>query len=288
MRLIEFNHNLSTNKIFTGYTTTNWLLSTLLCDISNDNLIKLDNILKNDKFKHGIFLDDKGIKDDNAPGYYKVLDKGEREYYTDTTKFEYSRYAIDTTKIEYSSEGKSETSEKRKQLIEICNDYGLDPNKSLDEINKELKDRMQTKFNIAYSMIIENENEYGFVFKSAVDPEVFKEWLEKFYGIKADGEDLQGYMDAFDRFRREDIGLYKNILWFGDILSDYSFNGSQEFLNYLKSQLIDANHYYRIYVVQRMSKQPIAFDNISKVIQDLEYSKKIAIFEDRYTTEYGC
>ena len=288
MRLIEFNHNLSTNKIFTGYTTTNWLLSTLLCDISNDNLVKLDNILKNDKFKHGIFLDDRGIKDDNAPGYYRVLDKGEREYYTDTTKFEYSRYAIDTAKIEYSSEGKSETSEKRKQLIEICNDYGLDPNKSLDEINKELKNRMQTKFNIAYSMIIENENEYGFVFRNSVDPEVFKEWLEKFYGIKADGEDLQGYMDAFDRFRKEDIGLYKNILWFGDILEDYAFNGSQEFLNYLKSQLIDSNHYYRIYIVQRMSKQPIAFDNISKVIQDLEYSKKIAIFEDRYTTEYGC
>ena len=87
-------------------------------------------------------------------------------------------------------------------------------------------------------MIIENENEYGFVFKSAVDPEVFKEWLEKFYGIKVDGEDLHGYMDAFDRFRREDIGLYKNILWFGDILEDYAFNGSQEFLNYLKSQLM--------------------------------------------------
>ena len=182
--------------------------------------------------------------------YYKVLDKGEREYYTDTTKFEYSRYAIDTAKIEYPSEGKSETSEKRKQLIEICNGYGLDSNKSLDEINKELKDRMQTKFNIAYSMIVENENEYGIVFKNSVDPEVFKEWLEKFYGIKADGEDLQGYMDAFDRFRKEDIGLYKNILWFSGIIEDYAFNGSQEFLNYVKSQISDTNHYYNIYVIQ--------------------------------------
>lgn len=50
----------------------------------------------------------------------------------------------------------------------------------------------------------------------------------------------------------------------------------------------DVNVNYRNYVMQRMSKKPIVFNNISKAMQDLEYSKKIAIFEDRYTTEYGC
>lgn len=142
IHLIYHNYNTKTNKDFTSDVSTNWELAVILDGFTEENLNNLiDYLDREEGWSHGIYLDDAIRKDSKPVGsHYGILERGDRNYYTDRTEVRnYTEYVINLNDVD-STVISEETPKKSLNQFLAEQNLGFTAN-SIEEANNILRDK---------------------------------------------------------------------------------------------------------------------------------------------------